>query len=74
MHYNKLICVEKHFHSKGHDFNRDAKFTIIEIIEKNADIMTIIETHEHKWINQLQTLALNRFNIAYQLHLKTFFP
>ena len=29
---DKQIFVEKHFHSNGHDFNRDAKSILIERI------------------------------------------
>ena len=38
--------------------SRDAKLTFIERIEKNTvDITKIKETHEHVWIQFLQTLA-----------------
>ena len=41
MDYNKQKHVEQYFHTKDYNFNRDAKFTIIEIL----DIMRIIEAH-----------------------------
>ena len=30
MDYNKLKLVEQHFHTDGHDFNRDARFNILK--------------------------------------------
>ena len=61
MNYNKLI---QHFHSNGHDFNRDAKLNIIEIEKNTMDNITMItETYKDKWIKHLQTLTSNGFNI-----------
>ena len=47
MDYNKLILSEEHFRSNGYDFKRNAKFTIIEIIEKQMylTISSLIEKH-----------------------------
>ena len=44
----KLFPIEQNFHSKDHHYNRDAKITIIEKIEKNAlgSITTITEICE----------------------------
>ncbi len=30
MDLNKLLLVEQHFYSNGHDFSKDSKFTIIK--------------------------------------------
>ena len=43
MNYGKLILTEQHFRSNGNDFTRDARFTIMEIIEKDINIKQIIE-------------------------------
>ena len=40
----------KHFLSKDPHFNRDAKFTIQESIEKDISINSETEKQEHKWI------------------------
>ena len=37
MNQNNQIFGDQHFRSNGHDFNEDAKFSIIEIIEKDAN-------------------------------------
>ena len=55
--------MEQHFYSNGHDFNKNAKFTIIELKNALENIMVIIETHKDKWIKCLQTLTPNGFNI-----------
>ena len=34
--------IEQHLLSYGHDFNKDAKFNIIETIEKDINIQSII--------------------------------
>ena len=62
--YDKLLPVEKHFREQHHVFARDARFTIIERIEKeDVDDMTdLLETHEDNWIKRLQTLTPKGFN------------
>ena len=55
MDHSKLIPVEQHFRSNDHDFNRDAKFTIIERIEKDINIKSVIEKQENKWINKIKS-------------------
>ena len=61
--YNKLTLTEQHFLSNDY-INKNVKFTIIKITKKTTTHWTmIIETHEIKWINYLQTLTPNRFNI-----------
>ena len=56
--YDKLLPVEKHFKEQNHVFERDARFIIIEKIEKeNVQNMTnLLETHEDNWIKRLQIL------------------
>ena len=46
MDLNNLILVEQHFCKKGHDLNKDEKFTIIERIEKDINMKSIIKK---KW-------------------------
>ena len=62
--YDKLLLVEKHFKEQHHIFTRDARFTIIERIEKeDVDNMTkLLETHEDNWIKRLQTLTPKGLN------------
>ena len=43
MDQNNLILIEQHFCKNGHDFNRDAIFTITERIEKDINIKAMIE-------------------------------
>ena len=57
----------KHFHGDGHDFNRDAKFTIIEQIRNTngktqTQINKIILQRENFWIIKLKTLTPHGFN------------
>ena len=42
MDQKNLILVEEHLCTSGHDFNWDAKFTIIKKIEKDINIKSII--------------------------------
>ena len=62
--YDKLLPVEQHFRLSNHDFARDAKFTIIEKIEKNVsdELTSILESHEDNWILRLRTLTPNGLN------------
>ena len=51
MDYNKL---KQYFYLNSHDFNRDAKFTIIERIKNMFDyIIMIIEAIKDKLIKHL---------------------
>ena len=51
-----------HFHNNGHDFNRDARFTIIEQLKNTKDKpdeqrrQTILQ-RENFWIKKLKTLT-----------------
>ena len=50
----------KHFNGKDHDFNRDAKFTLIEQIgnsKTTVEKQTIILQRENFWITTLRTLT-----------------
>ena len=62
--YDKLLPVEKHFKQQHHIFARDARFIIIERIEKeDVDNMTkLLETREDNWITRLQTLTPKGLN------------
>ena len=61
------MLIEQYFSSNGHDFNRAAKFTIIETREKKKheldNISVIIEKHEDKSFKRFRTLTPNGFNI-----------
>ena len=64
---NDSIPACKHFHGDGHDFNRDAKFIIIERIgdtnqKSQEQISRIILQRENFWIVKLKTLAPHGFN------------
>ena len=64
---NDSIPACKHFHEDGHDFNRDAKFTIIEQIRNTngktqTQINKIILQRENFWIIKLKTLTPHGFN------------
>ena len=57
--------IEKHFEWKNHDFNREAKFTIIDKIERESsdNITEFTGTREDKWImTLLQTLFPTELN------------
>ena len=62
--YDKLLPVEKHFKEQNHVFERDARFTIIEKIEKESveNMTHLLETHEDNWIKRLQTLSPKGLN------------
>ena len=64
---NDSIPACKHFHGDGHDFNRDAKFTIIEQIrdvnqKSKEQINHTILKRENFWITKLKTLTPYGFN------------
>ena len=64
---NDSIPACKHFHGNGHDFTRDAKFTIIEQIKDanqkpQEEISRIILQRENFWITKLKTLTPLGFN------------
>ena len=48
MDKNNQIVVEKHLPSNGYNFDRDAKFTIIERNEKDMNTKSIIEKKKKK--------------------------
>ena len=57
----------KHSQGNGHDFTRDAKFTIIEQIKDanqkpQEEISRIILQRENFWINKIKTLTTLGFN------------
>ena len=56
----------KHFNREGHNFNRDAKFIIIEQIRNiegnEGQLKNTILARENFWIKKLQTLKPKGFN------------
>ena len=63
----EAIQVCQHFKQPGHNFNRDAKITIIEEL-KNKDrslktMRKILEQREDFWIKKLKTLHPDGFNM-----------
>ena len=59
------IEVDTHFKQHSHNFNRDARFTIIEQIKKTGDkneIRFILEKRENFWITRLKTLKPHGLN------------
>ena len=60
---------DKHFQQEGHDFNKHAKFTILEKLEKPpSDKMKkrkILELKEDKWMKRLKTIAPYGLNVGY---------
>ena len=46
MDQNNQIFVEQNFCTNGHDFNKDAKFNIIERIEKDKNMKSIIKKNK----------------------------
>ena len=60
------LAVDTHFGQPGHNFERDAKFTIIEKIEKTnlqkEEITNLLLRREDFWMKRLQTIEPNGFN------------
>ena len=72
-HRNDVWRVEgppcdKHFQQENHDFNKHAKFTVIEKIEKppldKKELRKLLELKEDKWMTRLQTVMPNGLNIS----------
>ena len=62
---NEPIAADKHFRLAGHEFDRDAKFTIIEqAINKRdkSEMATFLMSIEDTWILRLKTLATQGLN------------
>ena len=61
------IHVCKHFKEPGHQFNKDAKITIIEELKKKdrslKTMRKILEQREDFWILKLKTLQPDGFNM-----------
>ena len=59
---------DKHFQMLGHNFNPDAKFTIIEEVYNTSlsklKIRSLLEHKEEFWISKLQTLSPQGLNIS----------
>ena len=68
-HFNTLtedqIEVDTHFKQHSHNFDIDARFTIVEQIKKTGDkneIRFILEKREKCWITRLKTLKPHGLN------------
>lgn len=63
----KIIPASKHFHDQHHNFNRDAKFTIVEQIQDQRktkeEKRQLLLKRENIWITNLGTLNPRGFNI-----------
>lgn len=62
------LAVDTHFLQPGHNFERDAKFTIIEKVTKTdiskEDMTNLLLRREDFWMTKLGTLQPNGFNIG----------
>ena len=59
------ISADKHFRLTGHDFDRDAKFTVIEQarnVRDKSEMAVFLMTIEDNWILRLMTLASRSLN------------
>ena len=60
------LAVDAHFLQPGHNFERDAKFTIIEKITKKDitghELTTLLEQREDFWMQKLGTITPDGFN------------
>ena len=60
-----LEC-DKHFRNAGHDFDKHAKFTIIEELKDKSKsplaMRKLLEQREDAWIIKLRTLRPDDFN------------
>ena len=59
---NNLILVKHYFRANGHDFNRDTKFIIIERIEKDTNMKSMIENKVSWMVKNLKTYVPFGFN------------
>ena len=62
----RKLAVDIHFGQPGHNFERDARFTIIEKIKKsnlqNEELTNLLLRREDFWMVKLQTIEPNGFN------------
>ena len=60
------LAVDTHFAQPGHNFERDARFTIIEKIKKanlpQEELTNLLLRREDFWMKKLQTIEPNGFN------------
>ena len=60
------IPVDAHYLTPGHDFNKHARFTLIEQIRKKnlnkQEITKLLKERENFWIMKLNTLTPDGFN------------
>ena len=63
----KAIAFDKHFLLPGHNFNANARFTLIEQVRTTANtnkqaIRQLLENREDFWIDKLKTISPNGLN------------
>ena len=60
------LAVDTHFAQPGHNFDKDAKFTIIEKVQKPSlpkdEVADLLLLREDFWMKQLQTIQPQGFN------------
>ena len=60
------LAVDTHFAQPGHNFDKDAKFTIIEKVQKPSlqkdEVADLLLLREDFWKKQLQTIQPQGFN------------
>ena len=60
------IPADRHFGQRDHNFNTDAKFTIIEKLQNTKlskeNIAELLKKRENFWIKKLETLRLKGLN------------
>ena len=60
------IAVDTHFLEPGHDFDKHAKFTIIEMITntnlRGTQLTNLLKKREDFWMQKLHTIGNNGFN------------
>ena len=61
-----VIPADRHFAQRDHDFNTDAKFTIIENLQNTKlskeSITELLKKRENFWIKKLETLRPKGLN------------
>ena len=70
---HKSIPYDEHFRLPGHDFEKHARFTIIETLNNPMDKMTsrkTLQEREDFWISRLKTHKPNGFNDQYNANIR----
>ena len=62
------LAIDTHFLQPGHNFERDAKFTIIKKVTKTdlskEDLTNLLLRREDFWMSRLGTIQPNGFNVG----------